>query len=747
MAEVNRDINGITYINGSTDKNAFYALGYAHASDRMWQLEVQRRIGSGRLSEIFGENTLDQDIWLRTIGLYNSAKESLQNHTLSPEEFQSLYAYTSGINAWLAEGNELPPEFHFFGIEPEYWEVLDSLAWMKAFQMLLAGNMWDEIKNSAVKGIATKEMYESIFNLALNSNSKENSFATTHELLSIENDLVNQFNLGGKNLGSNGWVVSGRHMESGKPTLVNDPHLGVQGPSLFYNAKVQGDKISVQGMTLVGLPFVIFGKNEHIAWGGTSLMGDVQDIFVEQINPNNPNQYLFQGEWHDMTLRDEYIKVARKKPAFLNNDKEPIHIVVKSTNKGPLISESTGYNTMGNLSVSWVALTNNDTTYSAFYKLNYAKNWEEFKEAFSRLVAPALNVFYIDNKNIGQLVAGHIPIRTKGKGEFIQSGWEDYSWHGFIPYNKMYKSFNPEVGFLANANQKVDVTESGDYVSSGFAEMDRYNRISELLNHKIKKNEKISVDYLKDMLKDTQSYEHKYVNVLTDGILCKSNISCNALQALKSWDGNFNKESVGGAIYSFYLYNLKSELFSGLDNNQGVSDNNDLLDSVIENVTYKDIVRIIAEDHDIWCEDSCNKRKQIAWDKVIRRLIKLKGNSVDNWKWGELNTLVYKHNPLSQLSWARPIFESRSAGEGSVNTINVSGSVYSKKDGFHQARSAAFRQIMSIDDNGGEHYFLLAPGQSGHPLSPFYRNFVEDFSTNTMSTYCDDDSCMQIGKE
>jgi penicillin amidase len=745
MAQISRDNNGVTYIDGTNDSNAYYALGYAHASDRMWQLEVQRRIGSGRLSEIFGKESLGEDIWLRTIGLHKSAEDALANNSLSSDELRSLYAYTAGINAWIAEGNELPPEFHFFGFEPESWSITDSLAWMKAFQMLLAGNMWEEIRKSTAKGSLTKEMYDSIYGLSADSNhevnvTKENN-RTSNDFLQIEKSLVSKLGLGGKYIGSNSWVVSGEYTESGRPTLVNDPHLKLQNPSLFYNARIVGDNLAVQGMTLVGLPVVIFGKNKDIAWGGTSLMADVQDIFVEQINPKNPNQYLYKGEWKNMIVRDEYIKIAKKKPSFLNEEEPPFHLSIRTTNKGPLISDAVGYTSLGGLSLSWIALDKNDETYSSFYKLNYAKNWSDFTRAFENFVAPALNMFYVDKENIGKITVGHIPIRTNNEGKTMQAGWDDYSWKGVIPYNEMFKSFNPKEGFLANANNEFDVTKNGEYISSGFAESDRYDRISQLLSSKIDSGKKVSVDYLTKMLKDTQSYEAEIVGTLTRGIVCKGSVSCSALAALKGWDGNFRKESVGGAIYYFYLDHLKSEVLSVIKKQGTNAGPDDALEMIINSVSYKDMVRIIGKESAIWCSDLCYSKEQSAWDKTIIRLTKLKGSDIKSWTWGSLNTTVYGHTPFSNLSWVKPIYELKAQGEGSTNTINVAGTTSSKEDGYHQTRGASFRQIMSIDDDGGEHLFVLAPGQSSHPLSKFYSNFLQKFSDNIMTPYCEDGSC------
>ena len=738
IAEIKSDIHGITYIDASSDENAFYALGYAHAKDRMWQLELQRRVASGRLSELFGEITVSQDVWMRTMDFYENVNKTLDSQVLSSRDLKSLYAYSRGINTWLSEGNELPPEFIFYDIEPELWKIEDSLAWMKVFQMNLGGNLWQELEVSASRSILSDKQFNSLFGFSAPVIKTSLQIDALHELAESESHVRSTLNIGGQFVGSNAWVISGKYTTSGFPMLVNDPHLGLQTPPLFYAAKMSGKDLHVQGMTLVGLPIMIFGKNRDIAWGGTSMEADVQDLFAEKINPSNPNQYWNKDEWSDFETHKELIYIATPSPSFLNNEPEPKQITVRNTVRGPVISDVVQYSSLGPLSLSWTALNQPDRSYSSFLSANYAKNWDDFVSAFDGYVAPALNLFYVDDRNIGQLGVGKIPIRKNNDGRFIQSGWLNEDWLGEVPYAEMPRHYNPDIGYLANANNEVLVGGGKYYVSSAFAANDRYKRITELLSNLTIKNSSVSEDDFKTMLTDTVSYEGEVARTIIKDVDCSINTSCPAYKALFGWDGRFDKSSVGASIYSVYIDELKTELLSDTLNADWDRDRDQqFYEQVISKVNYESVLRLLTEDSTIWCKNQgCTLEKQNAWNNAVKRLIKLKGSDVNEWKWGTLNQTVFKHTPFSQTKWSSKIFENRTSGEGGINTINVSQSQYDKEDGFHRVHSAAFRQIMSVGSDVDNHFFILPPGQSGHALSPNFDDALESYTNGDMWVFC-----------
>src|SRR5215213_947972 len=332
--ELTRDENGVAVVNAQTDRDAFFAIGFAHAQDRMWQLELERRIAAGRLSEVFGRGAVSQDAWMRALGLYEAAEQSWSR--LSPEAQASLTAYAAGINAWIAQDHVLPPEFIALGLRPEPWREVDSLAWAKVFALNLSNNMWNETSNMIASQYLSKEQMVDLLgysqsDLSASAAGSVMSDQAAAGLLAINEGLESGLKIGGRYVGSNAWVVSGRLMQGGQAALANDPHLGIQIPSSWYVARLKGDRLNVSGMTLVGLPVVIFGQNGDIAWGGTSMMADVQDLYIEQPNPADPTQYKRSDGWANFDVRSEVINIRADFPASFRAPVEPVTVQYRRT--------------------------------------------------------------------------------------------------------------------------------------------------------------------------------------------------------------------------------------------------------------------------------------------------------------------------------------------------------------------------------------------------------------------------------
>ena len=305
-----RDAAGIPHIFASTDPDAFFALGYVHAQDRLWQMEMHRRIGAGRLSEIFGEKTLKTDQFLRTLGVYRAASKAWEY--LNPRVQRMFEAYVQGINRWLQQGHVLPPEFKLLGFIPDSWKPIDSLVWAKMMSWDLGGDYGKELLRAQLIQALGEERAASILpeNQTGGSGSLGSWIPSAEDLesmLAFEDHLHQELGFRGAGVGSNNWVVSGEYTESGFPMMANDPHLATRMPSIWYFAELKGESFHWFGSTLPPLPGFAMCHNEHIAWGLTNLGPDVQDLFLERIHPQNPNQYLAEGQWVDMTILDEEI--------------------------------------------------------------------------------------------------------------------------------------------------------------------------------------------------------------------------------------------------------------------------------------------------------------------------------------------------------------------------------------------------------------------------------------------------------
>lgn len=747
-AEITRDKNGVVTINAQTDHDAFFAIGFAHAQDRMWQLELERRIAEGRLSEVFGQTAVPQDAWMRSLGLVDSAESSWSK--LSPDAQASLTAYAAGINAWLEQNHTLPPEFLALGIRPAPWREVDSLAWSKVFALNLSGNMWNEISNLIASQYLRSDQMTDLLGYSqsdLSFTAKATGMAggtMLPSLLAFRKNLESEMKIGGQYVGSNAWVISGKLMQDGHPVLANDPHLGLQIPSSWYVAHLKGDKLDVSGMTLVGLPLVIFGHNNAIAWGGTSMMADVQDLYIEQTNPQNPSQYKHDNAWADFQVRSETINIKADFPASLRAPVEPAKIQVRETVDGPVISDVIGVFDQP-VVLKWTALDPDDASYESFLHINYAHDWATFKDAFQTYVAPAMNMLYVDKlNNIGSLGVGRIPIRAKGEGRLPVPGWtSEYAWTGYIPFKDWPQRFNPEQGYIVSANNKLVDSDYPYFISDDWAPPNRARRIEQLLQDKISHHELISLDYIDRMQGDTVDLSVgpllEYLNQVTPN----GPEQQKALQYLSAWKGDMARDSQGAAIFFVWTRHLREELFSAkLKDYWNKQKQSAEISRIVANTSYDQILNALTEQSSNWCDNrSCASLLSDSLDMTIKELKKLRGSNMESWRWGDIHQTLYEHLPFSRINFLASIFERKIPSGGSTDTINVANAVYHESTGYDQTFSAGFRQIIEMQETSVRHLYMNSTGQSGNILSAHYDDMVKPFR-NVQYYVLDDHSAL-----
>lgn len=749
---IKRDALGIVNIEAKTDSDAFFALGYAHAQDRLWQLEVQKRTTQGRLSEMFGRQSVNMDIWFRTLGLYPSAATAWNG--LSDEAKMSLKAYASGINAWIDSKPVWPAEFILLDIEPQHWHVNDSLAYIKLFALNLSGNFRQEIARLLAAQLLTATQMSTVFDhypvdgpvtakvtqLPVVEQHKFASLLTLQH--SIENDLKN----GGRYVGSNAWVVAPQHSQNGQALLANDPHLGLQMPSLWYAASLQGDKLSVSGMTLVGLPLVVFGRNEQISWGGTAMMTDNQDLYFERLKVDDHSVYLANGQWLKFDVRREVIEVRADFPSSMRIPIEAIEIDVRSTRHGPVISDV--YRVFDNpVSLRWTALADNDTTYESFFRLNYADDWDSFNAALSYQVAPNLNLLYSDRQgNIGYVGAGQIPMRKKGQGMLPVKGWDDeYQWVGFVSSEQWPSSYNPSKGFIVNANNKVVGDDYPHFISSNWAPPARAERITQLLQQKLTASagqpaQQLSVDDMRDIQADTLSLPAQVLLPQLIKLQPNNEAQQQAIDLLSRWHGDMRYDSQAATLYAVWSRLLKETIFAddlaGAWDKQGQSRS---LGRLVAGISNRNLVTILTRQDDTdgfnWCNDintevveSCQHSLSKSLDQTIEQLSKLKGNNQHDWQWGEVQHTAYDHLPFSQIKILDGFFARKIGNGGGANTVNVAASSFDETEGYQQTFGAGFRQIIGLSADSTTHMIMNSTGQSGNLLSENYDDMVKPFS-------------------
>jgi len=740
--QISRDQHAAVYIKGNSDNDVFFGIGFAHAQDRLWQLELQRRVSQGRLSEVFGVSSVSIDAQMRTLDLYQSSLSAWE--ALSPQAQASLTAYSEGINEFLKTTDSLPLEFSAFDIIPEPWTELDSLAWTKVFALNLSSHMWNDITRFLAKPYLTHAQGAELFTgypkdgpvtVAMTIESSETTpVETLTALVELQDELEKNFKIGGEFVGSNAWVISRKLTDNKQAILANDPHVGIQMPSLWYMAKLKGSQINASGMTLVGLPVIIFGRNQKISWGGTNMIVDAHDFYFEEVNANNAKQYLNNGQWLEFDAQKHYIKVRPEFPLMLKEAIKPVEVVVRKTVRGPVVSDVFGLSDQP-VVLRWTALDQNDTSYESFFRLNYANDWAEFKSALGYHGAPALNFLYADKLgNIGFLGAGKIPIRAKGQGQVpVIGNVNEYEWTGYVPLADWPQSYNPERGYIVSANNKVVSDDYPHHISYDWALPDRAARIEQLISQELDANNSLSLDYMKIIQNDTVSYGAASLLSLLQSTPTVSKQQKLAQEYLVKWDGDMAASSQGASIFYNWARHLRVVLFKDeLSAPFGRTRQDGRLRQSYMGTSYNQIEAALTPGGAQWCDDirtkvqeNCQWAIQQALDLAIKELSKLAGSNMDNWSWGNIHSTVYNHAPFSEINLLKPFFERRITSGGGPNTVNVSSSKFVESEGFEQDFGAGFRQIISFGTQDIDHLYMNSTGQSGNVFSKHYDDMVE----------------------
>lgn len=753
------DKQGTPTVNAQNDADAFFAQGYLHASERMWQMELQRRLVQGRLSELFGTRSVPSDVWMRTLGLAKAAK--IQWANLSQPAKQALDAYAKGVNSWIDSAKDHGPEFALFGITPKPWQPVDSLAWQKVLALNLGQNMYDEVARRSALKILNGEQLKVFFpydpdlsNQTITAghqglNETTQASGPTLEKFAQWQDIQGYFRrtwgLGERFAGSNAWVVAGKHTASGFPMLANDPHLGLQIPSVWYAISLYGDKLAASGMSLVGLPGVMLGRNRQISWGVTNLMGDTQDLFILDIPLENNQVYLTDTGPKAITSRRETIEIAPPSPQFLNKKVLPITIEVRETELGPIVSDvvATADEVMA---LRWSALDEKDTSFEAFFKAQYATNWQEFRQAVSQLRAPGMQFIYADKQgNIGSQVAGYMAKRGQGEGILPQRAFNTSAyWQGYSEFDRLPRQFNPPQGYIVSANTVID-SDDDVILSHEWANPYRKHRIEQMISDQIGNNHKITLADMQQMQIDYLDLGAKVLlplladNSLKPKILAAidddRDIAELALTRLSQWQGSFDGQSVGASIYHYWLVELKQQIFVD-ELNPVWQSGPSAVAGLASTVTPHTLKTQLTMQQSPWCGSRhCHDELIESFKNAIVALKKDSGSSDPaDWRWGLLHHAEYGHQPFGGVKLLDKVFKTTIEVGGSADSVNASGSQKDPSGGYRQSLGATFRQIFDLaQDQGGA--YILATGQSGMFMSSHYDDMIVPFVQGKLFHY------------
>ncbi len=716
--EVIRDAHAVPHIFAESDPDAAFALGVSHAQDRLWQMELFRRVVQGRLSEVFGSAALPADRIIRTLDFYGHSKRSLA--VLSPELRAALDAYAAGVNAYMSESTRpLPPEFQVLMHTPDPWQPADSVGMVKLLAAGLSGNAFSEVLRTRLMDVLDEEDLKT-FDPAYPVDSKPavRDLASLYRTLGLERIIAAIPDTGPPGA-SNNWVVDGKWTKSQKPLLANDPHLGMLAPSIWYAAHLSVGDSNVIGVTIPGIPSVVLGRNNHIGWGFTNTGPDTQDMAIEEVNPENPDQYRTPDGWADFVTREEEIVVR------LGSDET---LVVRETRNGPVLDAiaDTFEDVVADgqvVALKWTALTSEDTTIEAGFRYTKARTVAEFDEATRLQVSPMQSMVVADvDGNIGMIAPASVPVRSDAHetgGLLPASGANPANdWLGMIPHEGLPRVINPSHGYIATANNKIIADDFPYYISSSWDGPYRANRIEDM----IEATRLHDVASFEAMLADNKSELAELLVPYLTSVEPETDQMAAAQSLLRDWDATMEKELAQPLIFHAALKQLHTKLYA--------DELGDLADSVTRRrETF--LLNALSGDEAAarWCDDTSTAETEHCTDVVrtslaagLEVLNDLYGSDMSTWNWGEAHPVVNNHLPMGFIPGVRNIFNIERPSAGGPYTVNR-GQTGSGARPFANVHAAGYRAVFDFDDMNNSVY-IISTGQSGNPASDYYDTFA-----------------------
>ena len=764
--EVVRDRHGIPHVLARNEEDALFALGYVHAQDRLWQMEMNRRIGAGRLAEVLGAPALDTDRLLRMLGLHRRAKATLAH--LSPGARGRIDAYVNGVNAWMTtRSGPLPPEFLILGFEPEPWTAADSVVWAKVMALDLGREWTRDLMRLRMSGFLPPDRILDFYTpyhedqprgvllpapssaAPVPASGRSTADArsgpppgTEHVAPSAGHAMrpagagpprraSPSFAPAGFPLrptsghpGSNSWVVSGARSATGKPLLANDPHLGLTAPSVWYFAHLSWPGRDLVGATFPGMPIVVLGHNGRAAWGFTNTGADTQDLFLEKLDPEDPARYLTPNGYRRFEVHREVIEVE-------GGEDEVVQI--RESRHGPVLDDVSAAAADASppghvLALGWTALRDDDLTLEAGLGLPEARDWASFVENFRNFHSPPQNISYADvDGNIGFLVPGRIPIRPgpgpdgTRPGTTPRPGWDgEHDWLGFIPFDALPRVYNPPGGVIVTANQAVTAEDYPHPLTFEWAAGFRAARIMERLAARPRHD----ADSFRSLQRDRVSLFARALLPRLRGVPLGEEagpLARGARGLLDAWDGDMDPDRPEPLVFQAWVWEFARLVTA------------DELGSVQREAWGRKgaFIRRILETREIWCDDvrtsaveACDEMLARALGRAVRHIAERQGDDPAGWRWGREHFALGEHRPLVSSPLAR-LFNLRGPAPGSIYTVNAfEFSPLDDEEPFVARDGPSLRAVYDLSDLERS-LFIHSTGQSGNVLSPLYDSFEE----------------------
>jgi penicillin amidase len=766
--EIYRDSLAIPYVYAKNDEDAAFALGYLHAQERLFSMDLMRRAGEGRMSEVFGEETLPFDKMFRTVGIRNFAYSNYAK--LNPQVKKVLEAYSRGVNHFIEEGN-LPAEFGVLGYEPYKWKPEHSLIVIRMMGWQLNMSWWSDVCFARlVQRLGAEKVKEILPDYPENGPviippELKNAPAINQDLAQTDKNFRSFMGFLGSHLGSNSWVVNGSLSASGKPIIANDPHLSYSAPDIWYAAVIRAPNWNAEGVTLPGVPGIVIGKNRNISWALTNIMVDDADFYIEKLDAPGKN-YMVNGEWRKLEIRKEHIKVKGKPDVIID---------VKSTHRGPLISDihpaSVVYPDKKNrpvMSMKWAGNTFSDELFG-YLEINKASGWNDFKNAVSYFSVPGQNFIYADKDgNIGYVFGTHLPVRGSNSPTMVYDGTNEANdWTGYVPQSEIPVLFNPPAGFIASANNKT-LQGFPYHIGNLWEPPSRYQRIVELLSSKQKHSVNDYQRYQQDIVSPYARDLTKYiVDAFKDKKITNRKLRL-VIELFQKWDYDFDEFSQVPAVYAEFLKYLLQNTYR---DEMGKDMYNEFL--FMANVPYRSIMQLLEKGNSEFSKNVADSisvpgvegdsvkvvtrtevQREKTWfdniktpqvetrDDIIREslvdaineLSKLFGDNVADWQWGKLHQVTFEH-AFSGISGLVDDFVNIGPFPIGGDGTTIFNTEYPFFEGikefprfnhkpFQNTVGPSMRYIFDFA-HPDEFYLVLNTGQSGNVMSDHYKDMTK----------------------
>ncbi len=742
---VTRDANAVPHIRADSDHDAYFALGLVHAQDRLWQMELNRRAAQGTLSAMFGTRSVHVDRLVKTLDIYGLADRAVEHQT--PEARAALEAYAAGVNAWIRHVNAEAlgrgaPELFMFGGALAPWTPTDSLAVLKLMALRLTGAARGEIQRAQflleLEPGQVEDILASDPNPAMTTPPRDSALppgtrfadAGPEPPESHADPWMARFgpaprpDMAGA---SNAWAVDGSRASGGAPILANDPHLWLSAPGIWYLADIRGDQVAAIGGTLPGVPAVMVGRNRELAWGLTTTNADDQDIYIEKLNPENPDQYRTPDGWAEFDRRQIRIEVAGQ---------SAVTEVVRSSRHGPVLGpDQLGVGAVTPedhvAALAWTALRDEDRTLSAVMGVMRAGGLEAAAEASEMALAPVQNLVLADPSGVAMVMAGRVPERRRdstSRGRTPSPGWRaENDWQGLRPAGENPRVMRPPEGAVANANNRITDARYPDHISFDWDYPYRIQRLKKELSGREFHSREGFVALQNDAVSEMA---RSVLPLIARDLWWRQQANegeprrRQALEMLKNWNGNMDRHSPEPLIFYEWMRMLTRRL---------ASDELGPLLSAIEGPRPLFVERVFRDidGASAWCDinktpetETCTQMAEAAFEDALAALVRRHGANLQGWRWGSAHVAVHRHTPMGRIAGLAPFFNIENETSGANYTLLRGQTPGDGSRPFRNVHAAGLRMVVDFADPDGS-VMIASTGQSGHPFSRWYDHLTD----------------------